>query len=214
MQVEAALSSTIMSHSDVELVSPFGRIRLAPPTPQEDVAVSILRSDPISRKYLRFMPEQISVAEVAARRESRAKDPRILDLYAYMVNEDGSSRFVGLSGVFNIDEVNGSCEAGILVSPELHGKGTATEILYTLLKYVFEERKFHRTTFETGVDNVNMGGWLQNVAGVRLEAERKECWKEGDGKYTDVHSYAILEWEWADRIKARLEERIRARASS
>jgi hypothetical protein len=44
------------------------------------------------------MPEQISVADVAARRELRAKDPRILDLYAYIVNEDGSSRFVGLSG--------------------------------------------------------------------------------------------------------------------
>jgi RimJ/RimL family protein N-acetyltransferase len=116
--------------------------------------------------------------------------------------------------VFNIDEVNRSCEAGILVSPELHGKGTATEILYTLLKYVFEERKFHRTTFETGVDNVNMAGWLQNVVGARLEAERKECWKEEGGKYTDVHSYAILEWEWADRIKGRLEGRIKARASS
>jgi len=96
----------------------------------------------------------------------------------------------------------------------LNYMGSATEILYTLLKYVFEERKFHRTTFETGVDNVNMGRWLQNVAGARLEAERKECWKEGDGKYTDVHSYAILEWEWADKIKARLEERIRAGASS
>ena len=111
-----------MTHSDVNLVSPFGRIRLAPPTPQEDEAVSILRSDPISRKYLRFMPEHISVADVAARRELRAKDPRILDLYAYIVNQDGSSRFVGLSGVFNIDEVSRLCEAGILVFPELYGK--------------------------------------------------------------------------------------------
>jgi hypothetical protein len=54
-----------------------------------------------------------------------------------------------------------------------------------------------------------MQSWLENVAGIRLEAKREECWQQLDGTFTDVKGYAILDWEWKDNVKSRLERRLK-----
>lgn len=191
------------------LISITGRVKLVPPEPADDEAVSILRSHPITRRYLQFLPPHISVEEIRARRESRENDPRILDFHVHVINEDGTTKFMGMSGIFNIDESNDSCEAGILIDPNTHRGGLATETLHTLLSWAFEERRFHRVTFETGVDNVGMRGWLEKVAGATLESEKRECWRIGPGKYIDVKGYSVLEREWKVHIKAEIDARVR-----
>jgi hypothetical protein len=37
----------------------------------------------------------------------------------------------------------------------------------------------------------------------------RESWKVGPGAYADAVVYAILEWEWTDTMKTRLEQRLK-----
>lgn len=102
---------------------------------------------------------------------------------------------------------------GILISPDMHRLGLGSETLYTLLKYVFEEQKLHRVTFETAEDNAPMRGWLDMV-GATLEAKRRDCWREvGPAvKYTTVMGYSILEHEW-EGVKDILERSFSTKAT-
>ncbi|KAJ3569860.1 hypothetical protein NP233_g4782 [Leucocoprinus birnbaumii] len=195
------------------LLNPFLAVYgLAPPDPALDDIVMVHRTHPETLKHLRVLPEQMTVEEVRVRREKRAEDPTLVDFYAFSVNEDGTrGELIGISGVFKIDPDQNSCEVGILVAPGKHEGGNGTEILYNVMKWLFEERKLHRATFETALDNIPMQRWLEKT-GVRLEAERKEAWRNmRTGGYEDVKGYALVESEWRERVKPNLEARIRAR---
>ncbi|KAF4621318.1 hypothetical protein D9613_000779 [Agrocybe pediades] len=197
-----------MPHHSIVLESPWRRIKLVPPTPDDDEAVVVCRTHPSTRQHLRFLPEHLTVEDIRIRRESRGEDKRVLDFHVHLIKEDGSAQFAGMTGYFNIDESHSSCEAGIVVAPEFYGKNLATEIFYVLLEFIFEDKKFHRVTFETGADNLGMQAWLERVAGARLEAQRKEVWKALDGTFSDVRGYAILEDEWRDHVRAKLAKRM------
>ncbi|PPQ65665.1 hypothetical protein CVT26_000297 [Gymnopilus dilepis] len=197
-----------MPQHQIVLESPWKRIRLVPPSASDDEAVAQCRIHPITRQYLRFLPEEMTAEEARIRREVRAEDKRLVDLHIHYIRKDGTTQFAGLSGYFNIDDNHSSCEAGVIITFDLHGQGLATEVLYVLLQYIFDEKKFHRVTFETGADNRPMQSWLAKVAGARLEAERREAWRLLDGTFVDVKGYAILEQEWRDHVKGRLEERL------
>ncbi|KAF9024862.1 acyl-CoA N-acyltransferase [Hymenopellis radicata] len=131
------------------------------------------------------------------------------DYHVHIV-EEGIRKFVGMIGFRNLDEDNGSVEMGILLSPEFHGKGFGTETLYVLLCYLFEERRLHRVSFQTSVDNAQMRGWFDDVAGVTLEGISRELWRsvEDRNSYVDVAIYCILEQEWRDAVKKRLNQRL------
>ncbi|EAU91424.2 hypothetical protein CC1G_01913 [Coprinopsis cinerea okayama7 len=197
--------------AELALYSPDKKIRFTLPSPADDEAVAKLRSDPICRKYVRFLPESVSVAEVTEYRESRAKNPHNLDFIVSALNAQGEYQFAGLCNVFLIDEIHMWGDAGIWITSDRHGQGLTTPILYMLLEHVFEQRGLHRITFMTGVDNAPMRGWLEKVAGARLEGTFKDCWKEPTGGYLDVVLYAILDSEWKDRVKDSLVKKMKER---
>ncbi|KAF8200952.1 acyl-CoA N-acyltransferase [Pholiota molesta] len=197
-----------MPQHSTMLESPSHRIKLVPPSANDDEAAASCRTHPITRRFLRFLPDHMSLEDARIRRETRAEDKRIVDFNIHYLQDNGSVQFGGFCGYFNIDEQNNSCEAGIIVSPDLHGTGVATEAFYILLRHIFDDRKFHRTTFETGADNIPMQRWLEKVACARLEANRKQAWNNLDGSFVDVKGYAILETEWRDHVKAQLESRM------
>jgi RimJ/RimL family protein N-acetyltransferase len=201
-----------MPQHEITIESFSGRIRLAPPDPALDDIVAVHRTHPETIKYLRILPDRMTAEEVRVRREKRAEDPTLVDFYAFTVNEDGSQgELIGISGVFKIDTDQNSCEVGILVAPGKHKEGYGTEILYCVMKWLFGEKKLHRATYETSVDNIPMQKWLEKT-GIRLEAERKEAWRGvGNGEYEDVKGYAVVELEWRDQVKVNLEARIHAR---
>ncbi|KAF9465032.1 acyl-CoA N-acyltransferase [Collybia nuda] len=188
------------------LHSPTGRIRLVYPSSEDDEATAAVREHPMSLQYLRFLPKKVTPEDTRNRREQRAEKPEIIDFNIHIVNPDGTTTFAGTTGIFNVDLEHESFEAGILVSPDLQRGGFATEALYTLLKYAFEEKNLHRGNFETSEDNLPMRSWLENVLGAKLEGKRREAWKESEGRYRDVTSYSILEQEWTSYAKARLEK--------
>ncbi|KAF5317402.1 hypothetical protein D9611_003934 [Ephemerocybe angulata] len=203
------MSDDAVTSKHIVLYSPSRRVKLETPTAEFDEAVAILRTEPGTRKYLLgHLPATMTMEESKERRESRSKDPKILDFSAYVRQEDGSYELGGSTGVFNIDTIQNTCEAGILVATKYQGKGVTAEIFYALWTYLFEERGFHRVTLETAMENAPMRGWLERVAGVRQEGTKIECWADKAGGWTDVASYALLEREWKASIKARLEKRI------
>lgn len=201
-----------MPQHEITIESFSSRIRLTPPDPALDEVVAVHRTHPETIKHLRILPDKSTTEEIRIRREKRAEDPTLVDFYAFTVNEDGTrGQLIGISSIFRIDTDQNSCEVGILVAPGKHGGGYGTEILYCVMKWLFEERKFHRATYETAADNTPMQKWLEKT-GIRLEAERKEAWRSlRSGEYEDVKGYALVESEWRDRIKATLETSIRAR---
>lgn len=202
-----------MPQHDTALVSPTGRIHLAPPNAADDESVSILRSHPETRRYLRFWPEAVTAEDVRKKREERAEDDRIADFYIHVQNiltPDSKREFAGICGIFDIDTLMRSCCIGIAISPAYYQMGIGTETLYTLMRYTFEDRGLHRGVYETGVDNVAMRRWLEDVAGVKQEFRLREAWVDGE-RWIDVAGYSVLEWEWMGGVKDRLEKRLSKR---
>ncbi|KAL0578763.1 hypothetical protein V5O48_003261 [Marasmius crinis-equi] len=197
-----------MAPHNLLLKSPTGRLLLAPPSEANDEENARIRCHPTTRKYLRYLAENITKEDARELREERLKDPSLLEFHLYKIDKDGGTQFVGGTMIFHINEEHNSCEVGIIVGPEAHGGGIATDAFLTMLTYVFEERKFHRATFETGADNLAMRGWLEKVAGARLEAQRIGAWKDPLVGYSDVTGYAILDTEWRERVKGNLEKRL------
>ncbi|KAF8070557.1 acyl-CoA N-acyltransferase [Lyophyllum atratum] len=193
-----------MPQHSVQLTS-TSRMQLMPPHPDDDEAVAILRSDPVALRYLRFLPTKCTIQEAQSRRENRAENPTIVDFHIHVKNKDGSSSFGGMVGLSYIEEANDSGQAGIMVAPHLHRRGVGTEALYHLLQYAFQDRKLHRVTFETGEDNMPMCSWLEKVLEAKLDGKLRECWKDGEGKYTHVNLYSILDREWSSGIRDKLE---------
>ncbi|KAK7034666.1 hypothetical protein VNI00_012308 [Paramarasmius palmivorus] len=210
-----------MAPHNTSLHSPTGRIRLEPPIPGNDAAIARLRMHPSTRKYLRSFPEYVSTEDARKLREAREQDPEVQAFHVY-VRADGEVvkeaenewEFAGSATVYHVNTQHRSCEIGLILSPDVRGRGIATDVLYTLLLYVFVQLRMHRVTFETAADNIPMRGWLENVAGARMEAMRAECRVDpgSDRGYSDLAGYAILEWEWHDQgmsgVKERLEKRL------
>ncbi|KZP25238.1 acyl-CoA N-acyltransferase [Athelia psychrophila] len=193
-----------MPQHEITLRSPQGRLILIPPNAADDELHAKLRSHPITHKAMPYGPRTIE--EARRIREKRAAQG-VLSFFVHKLNPDGSSAFVGACGLHSIDEEHASAHVGIAISPDHHRGGIATEALYMLLRFGFEDRKFHRIAFETAADNDRMKGWLEKVVGAEQESKMRECWKTSEG-YVDVVGYALLDWEWSGRIKAQLESRL------
>ncbi|KAJ6515373.1 acyl-CoA N-acyltransferase [Mycena sanguinolenta] len=195
---------------DVALPAKSGRLTLVPPSEADDVFVAALRCHPESRRYLRYLPEFITVDATRDRRLLREPDPTLVDfnIHALSTPADAQSTFIGITNIHKIQEVNKSCEVGILISSEYFRGGFATEALHRVLVYIFEERNFHRAEFITQADNLAMRGWLDK-AGATLEGTKREAWRDpATGGYDDACVYGILREEWMATVKRRLEARI------
>ncbi|KAK7441838.1 hypothetical protein VKT23_016499 [Stygiomarasmius scandens] len=206
------------------LKSHTNRIILIPPSSSNDEAFRQLRMHPTTRKYLRYMPSELSMEELKKFREDNERgrekgvefnfDIHLLD------DKEEIGTYVGNTGFFRIDRTHRSCGMGAVLSPEVHRKGICTDVLYTLLVYVFEHgigsdqdepdarMKMHRVSFTTASDNVSMRGWLENVAGARHEGTIKDFWRDQDGGWSDVVMYGFLEDEWRDEVKERLKKKL------
>jgi len=144
------------------------RLKLVTPQSEDDNAVSELRSDPKIREYLPFLPEHFSVEEARERREKQMVDERTLDFHIHGTDPETADGFLGTCGLSDINPVNKSAEAGILLVSKVHRSGLGTEAIYCLLSYAFDNLKLHRIVFETGCDNVPMRNWFEILLGVQV----------------------------------------------
>ena len=194
---------------DLTLYSHSRRLRISRPTSAEDEVTALLRIHPDSRRYLPFFPEVFTTEDNRKKREERAKRDDVIDFSVFLVKESGEEEYVGITGLINVDWVNRSCSVGILISSKYHRQGIATEAIHAMMQFAFEDEalKMHRCGFETGDYNVQMRGWLENVAGATLEGVSRECWKDGN-RWVDMVRYGVLDREWEGGVKFALERRI------
>ncbi|KAJ7935085.1 acyl-CoA N-acyltransferase [Mycena leptocephala] len=196
---------------DAPLLSKSGRIALVPPTEADDESIAALRSDPRVRRFLRFMPESVSTADMAARRLTQAADKTVLifNIHALKLRPDGSlirPHLVGQIWMHRMDKSWGSsCEVGITICPRYFRGTLAMDAVYTMLEYAFKELKFHRVVFRTAVDNIIIRSWIERAGGT-FEGFERGRWADGKGGYEDVCLYSILDREWGGIIKKRMEK--------
>lgn len=224
---------TVMSTSpwppDCVFVSRWGRIKLVPPKDEDDPDIVALRNDPETRKYLPFMPADLTVEQWRQRRGERFGSRDNWDLNIHFTSEKPpngirvndtdkleqletstsmSSSFVGVCGIFRIDGTNKTGDVGILIRPDLYRNFIATEALYCNLVLAFEypQLELYRVSFITGATNVRMRNWLERF-GIALEYRKKEAWSDGQGGRLDVVVYTILRPDWS-ALKSRLKEEL------
>jgi RimJ/RimL family protein N-acetyltransferase len=208
---DAKLNQLNMTPEAVLLTSPTDSLVLIHPPPKDDdAAVHAMYTNPVVLKYLQFFSPSAPLEWFVARREKRAKDPRFIDFRIHRT-EQSEATFLGTCGIQFIDRVNLSAEIGIVIS---HREGVATQALYLFLNHAFSKETdgglgLHRVAFGTGVDNVAMRGWFENVLGVKAESIKREAWKDyGEEKWSDVAVYALLEQYWVDSARDRLLQKI------
>jgi RimJ/RimL family protein N-acetyltransferase len=189
------------------LSSLSGRVLLVPPSESDDPFVAALRCHPETRRYIPFFPEHCAPDEARDRRISREASKEIVDFSIYAVTSESAPKYIGATMIFNIDETFKSCEAGVSISPDSFRGGFATDALHTVLTYAFEERRLHRVVFQTATNNIRMRGWLERYEAT-LEGILRDGWSDGAGGYTDACLYSILEQEWTQTVKTKMEERI------
>ncbi|KAJ6517534.1 acyl-CoA N-acyltransferase [Mycena vitilis] len=192
---------------DATLTSLSGRVLLVPPTPSDDASMAALRSHPETRRYVPFFPEICTLEDARERRLSREPNAAIVDFSIYAVTPGSSPKFVGSTGIYGIDEVFKSCDAGVGICADSFRCGYATDALHRVLAYAFEERELHRVEFQTTWDNVRMRSWFEQF-GATMEGTLRDGWPDGKGGYTDACLYSILDREWTQTVKPKMEERI------
>lgn len=204
---------------DYEFISPWGRIKLAPAKDDDNLDMIALRIDPETRKYLPYMPADLTLGQWKQRRKERSENKETWDLNIYFTSRDSStntlgqiSSFIGECGVTHIDFVNKTGEVGIMIRPDLYRKFIATEALYCNLVLAFEhpQLELHRASFVTAAINVRMRNWLERF-GIALECRLKEGWSDGEGGRLDVVVYTIFRRDWPalkGRVKEELDRRL------
>lgn len=98
-----------MSQHEITLRSPKGRLILVPANAADDELVAKLRTDPVTRRYLPYFPESLTVDEARALREKRAA-AGALSFNVHILNPDGTTTFVGITGFQNIVAEHSSAE--------------------------------------------------------------------------------------------------------
>ncbi|KAF7351345.1 Ribosomal-protein-alanine acetyltransferase [Mycena sanguinolenta] len=195
------------------LPSRSGRLVLLRPREEDDAAIAALNSHPETIRYLPWCTV-LTVEEARELRIARDADPTRFFFNVHLsqdglapVNSDPTNTLVCVVGIVYIDYRHNCCEIAVTTSPHHYRAGFATEALYTLLTCVFEELKFHRAGFVTKADNARMCDWLDMV-GATVEGMKREGWIDGKGGYADAVMYGILEQEWVETVKPKLEARI------
>jgi len=205
----ALLIRHLLAPENTTLYSPDKRLKFTVPAAKDDADIAAVRSDPLCRKYSRYLPESITPSQVAGMRAVRGPNPGMLDfVVSIRDNDDAEYEFAAICNVALIDATHMWGDAGLWISSKFHGKGLSTPVLYVLLKHVIEDKKLHRVSFMTGEDNAPMRGWLEKVAGIRKEGQFVECWKDPSGSWTDVVSYGLTADEWEKSIKPALEKKM------
>jgi len=113
----------------------------------------------------------------------------------YTIVQSGSGRALGVSGLMRIDPANGVIEVGnIKYAPALQRTPAATEAMFLLMRYVFDELGYRR--YEWKCDALNAPS---RAAAVRLGFTYEGIFRQAvinKGRNRDTAWFAITNAEW------------------
>jgi len=117
-------------------------------------------------------------------------------------NESGeAARAAGYASLMRIDTANGVIEVGnVLFSPALQRTPAATEAMYLMARYVFEDLGYRRYEWKCNANNLP-----SRRAAVRLGFTFEGIFRQHmviKGQNRDTAWYAMLDCEWPSRKRA------------
>jgi RimJ/RimL family protein N-acetyltransferase len=109
-----------------------------------------------------------------------------------------TGELIGDVGIFVFRHDARQARIGFTITPAYWRKGFALEATMRLLKYLFDERNFHRVSADCDV--LNTGSWrLLEKAGFRREAHHISSYSVGEDQWNDEYVYAMLASEWKEK---------------
>ncbi|MFX0027943.1 MAG: GNAT family N-acetyltransferase [Candidatus Hermodarchaeota archaeon] len=158
------------------------------------------QNDPRVRQYARhefpIIPEEVN--------KWFENPPRgIRDFIIFIIFHKRDQRPIGSIGFNRINWVNRNANIFTEIGePEYWGKGIAVEAAELMIKYGFTELNFHK--INASIHNPNQRS-LRVAAklGLKKEGVQKEHIYI-DGKYFDIHKFAILRKEWMKTEKEKI----------
>ena len=100
----------------------------------------------------------------------------------------------GTIGLSDIDQISGSCEIGLWLAPEYHGRGYGTEASRLLTAYAFDELRMHRVQARVLSHNTASHRIWEKLGFADEGVHRDEAYRGGE--HVDVHYYGMLDEEW------------------
>ncbi|MGW5269191.1 GNAT family N-acetyltransferase [Rhodococcus sp. NPDC003994] len=138
-------------------------------------------------RYLLHEPMTRSDAEATV--EKRSARTALTDgAVALVAEHDG--RVVGNVDAWTVDDSPALVELGWTFSPEVGGRGLATEAVRALLDHVFGHDVVHRVTARMDGRNTSSAKLAERVRMQREAYFRQDWWSKGE--WTDTAVYAML----------------------
>lgn len=110
-----------------------------------------------------------------------------------LVFEDENNT-LSMTGITNIDTINGIAEFYIMVNPDLQGKGIGFASTVSTINYAFSNFNIHKIYLYTNSFNKRANNLYTNV-GFSLEGTlKKHKFKNGD--FIDRSIYGLLKEDW------------------
>ncbi len=107
-------------------------------------------------------------------------------------------KLIGTLGLHGINTRNGSAELGIVIcDKECWGKGYGTDAVRTMLRFAFEEMRFHRIQLHVHEDNARAIKAYEKCGFVREGVVREQTFR--GGRWTNGYLMSTLAHEWLAR---------------
>lgn len=155
---------------------------------QEEVCRYLLH-EPLSR-------EEVEAKLVACEKRSTLGEKGDFVRLAVVRNEDGAVVGDVMLDITSVEAA--TVEIGWAFSPDVAGRGYATEAAMALRDYAFETLNAHRVVAHLHPDNTASSRLCERL-GMRHEAlHRADLWIKGHWEDTSI--YAVLRHEWAETV--------------
>lgn len=129
---------------------------------------------------------------------SETEDKQSRKKFTFLIETTIDSIFVGIIGLDLIKLHYKNAEVWYKLSPEIWGKGYATEALETIIRFGFENLKLHRIEAGCAIDNIPSYKVMEKCGMIR-EAHRRKLLPLKTG-WSDNYEYAILEEDYFAKL--------------
>lgn len=117
---------------------------------------------------------------------------------SFAVETLDGGRYIGNCSFFDVNPRARSCQVGWLIGdPAMRGKGYGSDMIITLLKFLFRQRNMLRVGLEVFACNAEAVRLYERLGFVREAIYREHVF--ADGKYWDEYAYGILREEFEER---------------
>jgi len=174
------------------------RLVLRPFKPDDLDAFVAYRSDPENARYQGWtapFPMHAGVRFIDEMMRQELGEPG--SWYQVAIERKADGRLIGDCALHFLDNQPRQVEIGFTLDRAAQRHGYGAEAVTRILRYLFDDRDYHRVIGVCDVENVRSARLLERV-GMRREAHFIEnFWLKG--AWTSEYHYAILQREW--RVK-------------